>query len=159
MQTQSPPSGVSQALTHSRLDGRGVGVIRLPQRIACQRALAGLLLALPCGHKALAAPKVDALHQQVNLHNVRPLAVGAGLVHLTQQPGTDWISRVVEFLSAVPPQCRAMADKKPDQECQQRKKGVLEQLKHDHPVLFNLAVAAATFVLGFYITGGFGGGK
>ena len=156
----SPPPGVRQALTHRSHDGRSLAVLGLPVRVFVHRVLAGLLLALPCSHEALALPAVQPLHQAVNLDNVRPGAVAAGGGVLSQQPGTDWISRLVEFLAQVPPQCRAVANQQPDQECQQRKKGVLEQLKHDHPVLFNLAVAAATFVLGFYITGGFtGGGK
>lgn len=155
-----PAPRVPKAIAHSRDDRLGVGVIGAPHSIALQGLCAGLLLALPCGQKALAAPEVHALHQQVYGHHIGRLAAPAGLVVLAQQPGTDWISRVVEFLSHVPPQCRAVAHQQPDEECQKRKKGVLEQLKHDHPVLFNLAVAAATFVLGFYITGGFtGGGK
>ena len=156
----SPAPGIRQALTHGGLDSLCVPIERAARSISLQGLCAGLLLALPCSQKALAAPEVHALHQQVYGHHIGRLAAPAGLVVLAQQPGTDWISRVVEFLSHVPPQCRAVAHQQPDEECQKRKKGVLEQLKHDHPVLFNLAVAAATFVLGFYITGGFtGGGK
>lgn len=155
----SPASGVLQALRDGGLDRSRVAVPGLTVRVLVHRSLAGLLLALPCAHEALAAPPVHALHEQVNFHNVRPSAVGAGFVYLTQQPGVNWLGSIVELLSHVPPECRAMAHQQPKKECEQRKKGVLEQFSHDHPVLFNLLAAAVAFVVGFYLTGGFGGGK
>ena len=79
---------------------------------------------------------------------------------LLQQPSTNWLGSLVELFSHVPPECRAVPHQQPKKECEQRKKGVLEQFSHDHPVLFNLLAAAVAFVAGFYLTGGFtGGGK
>ena len=156
----SPALGVVQALSHSGLDGSGIRVKRAARVAALQRLGAGLLLALPCSQEALAAPEVHALHQQVNGRHIRRLAAPTGAGVLPQQPGTNWLGSIVELFSHVPPECRAMAHQQPKKECEQRKKGVLEQFSHDHPVLFNLLAAAVAFVAGFYLTGGFtGGGK
>ncbi|WP_146187914.1 hypothetical protein [Acidovorax sp. CF316] len=155
----SPPPGIGQASLQRGFDLRCVTVQGLTPGILVQCVLAGLLLALPCGPKAFAAPPVHALHQLIDLSPPRPAAHHVWSGAFLQQPSTDWVSRIVELLSPVPPKCRAVADKQPSQKCEERKKGTLEQLKHDHPLLFNLALACAAFVLGFYLTGGFGGEK
>ena len=157
--TTLPAPRVAQAFAHRGAHGLRVAKLRTTRGAALQRLFAGLLLALPCSHEALAAPQGHALLHPVDGYQVRHAGAPVGRGLLAQQPGADWISRLVEFLSLVPPQCRAVAQQNAQQECGKRDKGVLERLKHDHPVLFNLAVAGATLLAGFYIGGGFGGGK
>lgn len=156
--TSSAP-GVSQAFKYSGHDGLGVCIRNLPKTI-CKAVIPGLLLAMPCSPEALAVPHVHALHQSVQVSTTGPSPVGVGAQSFSQKPSTDWLSRLVEFFSPIPPQCRVVTSQQAKKECEQRDKGTLEQFKHEHPVLFNLVVAAATFLLGFYLTGGFSrGGK
>ena len=85
--------------------------------------------------------------------------VSAGVPALAQQPTPDWLTSFVEFLSAVPPECRAVAKPRANEKCEQRQRGVLERFKESHPVTFNLLIAVATLLAGFQVGGGFKGGK
>lgn len=157
--TALAPFSQPQALTQRRFNTRRVTVKNLPALALVGRALALVALALPCGQKALAVPAPQAADKLVHLSAAGPFTVGAGLVQLNDEPGTHWLGSVVEFFTPVPPQSGAVAQQQAQRESEQRDRGVLEQFKHRHPVLFNLAFAAIAFLAGFYITGGFGGGK
>lgn len=151
--------GVLQTLRNCGLYCRRVHVVRYTHRRLAQRCIAGVLLALPCAHEALALPLAQPLGQLVYSSHTGHTSEGRGTALLAQQPGADGLSRIVEFLTPVPPKCGAVPDQKADKECEKRDKGVLEKFKHDHPVVSNLIVAGLTFLGGFYIGGGFQGGK
>ena len=153
------PFSQPQALTQCRFNTRRVTVKNLPAGILVCRALALVVLALPCGQKAVAMPAPQAADKLVHLSAAGPFTVGAGLVQLSDEPGTHWLGSIVEFFAPVPPQSGAVAQQQAQRESEQRDRGVLEQFKHRHPVLFNLTIAALTLLAGFYIGGGFGGGK
>ena len=133
--------------------------VRTARNIALQAALACLLLPFPCSQEAFAAPPGHALSQEIKGSHAGHLGSPTWVLSLVQQPGTDWLSRIVELFSPVPRKCRVMAEQHTQEECEKRNSGVLKKLKHDHPVIFNLAVAVATLMVGFYLGGGFQGGK
>lgn len=153
------PFSQPQALTQRGFNTRRVAVKNLPAGILVCRALALVILALPCSQKALAVPAPQAADKLVHLSASGPFTVGAGLVQLSDEPGTHWLGSIVEFFAPVAPQSGAVAQQQAQQERNDRNSGVLEKFKHRHPVLFNLAIAALTLLAGFYIGGGFGGGK
>lgn len=155
----SAPLGKSQAVAQGRLDSSRVSVKGLPNSVLLCRFLALIILALPCSQKALALQGTQAAGEVVYIGSTGALAIGAGATKLSQQPSTDWLGGIVQFFAPIPPQGGAVAQQQAQQERNDRHSGVLEQFKHRHPVLFNLAFAAIAFLAGFYITGGFGGGK
>jgi hypothetical protein len=155
----SAPFGESQAVAQCHLHSGRVSVKGLPNSVLLCRVLALIILALPCGQKALALQGTQAAGEVVYISSARALAIGAGATKLGQQPSADWLGGIVQFFTPIAPQGGAVAQQQAQQERNDRHSGVLQQFKHRHPVLFNLAFAAIAFLAGFYITGGFGGGK
>lgn len=141
------------------LHGRRVGVGHITHGAALALLITGLCVGTAGRVNAAPVAGAGALLQAVPVGQAGGGAVGAGAFGLSQSPRPDWITRLVEFLSAVPPECRAMAQQNTQQKCQQRQRGVLERFKDRHPVAFNLVVMGITLLAGFYIGGGFQGGK
>ncbi len=156
-QIPTPLPHAQQALHLRQLgtDGIGVSVARLPQRVAHQLVRAGFFLSLAYAVQAPALAQVEPLYQTVPLHCAGPGAVGAGALQLNSEPRPDWLTGLVEFFSAVPPECSSVSKQNTQQKCQERERGVLERFKDRHPVAFNLLVAGITLLAGFYIGGGF----
>lgn len=115
--------------------------------------------ALPSRAEAAPLPPRQAVLELVDLDSAGPGAIRTGSINLAEQPGSNWLTRLVEFFTPVSPKCGAMPQQQAHQKCEQRERGVLENFKRDHPVAFNLLVSALTLLVGFYIGGGFGGGK
>lgn len=136
-----------------------VGIHHLPQRIGAGLLFGNLLCMAPGLAHGAGTASAQALLQPIALNQAQPLAVGTGVGALGQQPRPDWITGLVEFFSAVPPECRSVSQENTQQKCQERERGVLERFKESHPVAFNLLVAAVTLLAGFYIGGGFKGGR
>lgn len=151
---QQPRQGLRRAA-----HGLRIGVAHFPQRCAAALLLAGLFMGSAGGSYAAPVASAGALLQAVPLHQSGAGAVGAGVFGLSQSPRPDWITGLVEFLSAVPPECSSVSKQNTEQKCQQRQRGVLERFKNSHPVAFNLCVAGLTLLAGFYLGGGFKGGE
>lgn len=140
-------------------NGLGINDQQLAQRVRLGLLTATLGMLLPGALNAAPVPTGGALLQPIPFHDVGRGATRAGVFGLTQSPRPDWITGLVEFLSAVPPECSSVSKKNTEQKCQQRERGVLERFKERHPVAFNLLVAGLTLLAGFNIGGGFQGGK
>lgn len=157
--TRSTPPGEGQHIRPGAAHSRRVGIGRLPHRILLVVLPGYLFSPLPALAQGAASAGAQTLLQPVQLDQAGLRTVNAGGAALGQQPRADWLTGLVEFLSAVPPECRAVPGQHPKQECQQRERGVLERFKERHPVAFNLVVAGLTLLAGFYVGGGFQGGR
>lgn len=134
--------------------------IRHPShRIALVLLLGHLFSPLPSAAQGTTPAPAQTLLQSVQLDQTGAGHEGAGRPGLGQQPRADWLTGLVEFFSAVPPECRAVPNQHPHKECEQRERGVLERLKESHPVAFNLVVAGLTLIAGFIVGGGLQGGR
>ena len=139
--------------------GGRVGVKRLPNSVAALLLLAHLLCTAPRLAHGAGASGAQPVLQPVALDQAWAGAVQARTLALSDQPRPDWLTGLVEFLSAVPPECSAVSKQNTQQKCQQRERGVLERFKERHPVAFNLVVMAVTLLAGFWVGGGFKGGE
>ena len=157
--TQSTPPHKGQQSRPGATHRRRVLVKHLSHRVAALLLFGQLLSAAPGLAHGAGAVGAQAVLHAVDLNQAGRGAVSAGALTLSQQPRPDWITGLVEFFSAVPPECSAVSKQNTQQKCQQRQRGVLERFKDLHPVAFNLVVMGITLLAGFYIGGGFQGGK
>lgn len=165
-QQHTPAAGSGQSPGFQQPGQLGRGALHILRRgvahltkVVAQLCLAGTLVGLSSSVNAAPVPAAGALLDQIPSGQTGPAAVSVGADSLGQGPRADWITGLVEFLSAVPPECRTVPNKQPKKECEQRERGMLERFKESHPVAFNLVVMAITLLAGFYIGGGFQGGK
>lgn len=134
--------------------------------LSCLLAL--MLQPAPCVAQPAAAHQRAERNQAVELSQARAGAASAGAVQLGQQPGPNRLGGRVEVAAAVAPQCSAVANQGAQQKCQhgqgrvpQHPNQVSSAVDHERSspgrsAWGNAALAAATFVLGFSMAGGFG---